>query len=68
MKFDKDLPLWDDIILWNDKYQAELDAGLKIGKHCPEDIKDRVISLVNTYWDYFYKDDAARSIWGVALQ
>jgi hypothetical protein len=68
MKFGKDLPLWDDITLWNDKYQAELDAGLKIGKHCSEDIKDRVISLVNTYRDCFYNDDAARPIRGVTLQ
>jgi hypothetical protein len=35
MKVGKDLPLWDDIILWNVKYQADFDAGLKIGKDCP---------------------------------
>jgi hypothetical protein len=34
MQFGKDLPPRDDIILWDDKYQAKLDTGLKIGKNC----------------------------------
>jgi hypothetical protein len=64
-KFGKNLPLWDDIVLWNDKYQEELDAGLKIGKDYPEYINNHVISLVKKYWDCFYKDGAARPIRGI---
>jgi hypothetical protein len=45
-KFDKELPPRDGIQEWDDKFQGELDAGLKIGEHCPPAVKERVIALV----------------------
>jgi hypothetical protein len=51
----RDLPPRDDVEFWDVKYQAELDAGLKIGTSCPEHIRDRVIVVVKNYWDNFFR-------------
>jgi hypothetical protein len=63
-KFGKDLPPRDDVEFWDDKYQAELDAGLKIGIGCPPHIKERVIELVKKYWDNFYAKGSSLPIRG----
>jgi hypothetical protein len=41
---------------WDEKYQARLNEGFKIGDRCPPDVKERAISLVKKYWDCFYNE------------
>jgi hypothetical protein len=60
----RDLPPRDDVELWDVKYQAELDAGIKIGTSCPEHIRDRVIGVVKKYWDIFFATGSSRPIRG----
>jgi hypothetical protein len=55
----RDLPPRDDVEFWDVKYQAELDAGIKIGTSCPEHVRDRVIGVVNKYRDIFLLQDLA---------
>jgi hypothetical protein len=58
------MPPRDDVEYWDDKYQAEFDNGIKIGKHCPSGIKTRVIVVIKRYWDNLYKAGACRPIRG----
>jgi hypothetical protein len=58
------MPPRDDVEYWGDKYQAEFDKGIKIGKHRPSGIKTRVIVVIKRYWDKFYKAGACRPIRG----
>jgi hypothetical protein len=63
-KFGKQLPPRDGVEYWDDKYQAEFDKCINIGKQCPSGIKTRVIVVIKRYWDNFYKADAYISIRG----
>jgi hypothetical protein len=63
-KFGKYLPPRDDMKYCDEKYQAEFDKGIKIGKNCPPDINTRATKVIKRYWDTFYYMGACRPIRG----
>jgi hypothetical protein len=52
-QFGQDFPPRDDIVLWNDSFQAELDAGLRLGTDCPPEIRTRIVATIKENRDCF---------------
>jgi len=54
----------DDVIDFQESYQAKLDKDLRMGKGVDDVMKQEIMSLIKKYWDCFCKEDAERTIIG----
>ena len=54
----------NDIIDFEESYQAELDKDLRMGTGVDDATKQEIMSLIKKYWDCFCKEGAKRTIIG----
>ena len=58
-------PPRQDLIKFDAKdHNEELEKNLKIGEHVKPQLRQRIIDLIQTYWDCFCKEGARRTILG----